>query len=145
MKDTYKKDVTEELKTIKRYVKPKIYAMISAFFDEKIGKKLKKRFGRRRKKSNEEQIKEFIGAVGKIGVAMYGVEGKDTRTIINVMELMFVNHEYKLIGKLAEMMEPDENDEVGKSIKNRLMNSRSNLTEFRVPEWRKEKNDKKEI
>ena len=134
MKDTYKKDVTEELKIIKGYVKPKTYAMISAAFDEKAGQRPKKRFGRRKKKSNEERVKEFIRAAGKIGIALYGAEGKDTKTLINVMELMFVNRDYKLIGKLAEMMEPDEDDEVGKSLKHRLMNSRSNLTEFQVGE-----------
>lgn len=35
MKDTCRKDITKELRKIRSYEKPKMYAMISATFDEK--------------------------------------------------------------------------------------------------------------
>lgn len=141
MKYHNKKTEKEALRSIKKHVNFSTYRrFVSAYKDK----------GRRgesicipyRVKRRDDKNKQFIRSVAKLGRLLYGGSGNDTQTVINIMDMAFKRKEYALIGPLAELLDPDEDDIEAIRLKNRLLYSRSNLTEFNVPVGKKQQERK---
>ena len=136
-KKNNKKIEKEALRSIKKHVNYSTYRrFVSAYKDK--GKREMDVCIPFRVKRRDEQNKKFIRSVAKLGRLLYGGSGNDTQTVINIMDMAFKRKQYALIGPLAELLDPDEDDTEAIRLKNRLLYSRSNLTEFNVPVGKKQ-------
>lgn len=136
-----KRDEKDTLRAIKKYVKITAYRRIVAAYKDKRMREESICIPYRVKRRDDKN-KQFIRSVAKLGRLLYLGSGNDTQTVINIMDMAFKRKDYILIGPLAELLDPDEDDIEAIRLKNRLLYSRSNLTEFNVPAGKKQKERK---
>ncbi len=136
-RDHHNKSELRMIRSVRKYVKYSTYRRLLAAYKEK-----EKREERicipYRVKKRDDKNKQLIRNISKVGRILYGGSGIDTHTVISIMDMAFKRKEYALIGPLAELLDPDEDDIEAIRLKNRLLYSRSNLTEFNVPVGKKQ-------
>lgn len=136
MKDANKNPGYEVFRPVKKYLRFSAYRRLLRMYKERTKEIRKSTDVSRRDVIREERNKEFIRAVIEIGRVLFPEYENDSKTLINIMELAFKNGQFALIGPLAKLI-PDDAGEEAVGLKKRLLNSRSNLTVYNVPEGRK--------
>jgi hypothetical protein len=123
-KKRHRKNVEQEvLRSLKKYVKKSTYRkFVAACKDKtKTENSICIPFWVKRR---EDDNKKFIRLTAKLSRMLYGGTGNDTQTIISVMDLAFQKKDYRMLGLLAELIDPEEEDAEAARLLCRLYSQR---------------------
>ena len=123
-KKRHRKNAEQEvLHSLKKYVKRSTYRrLVAAYKDKsKTENSISIPFWVKRR---DDDNKKFIRLTAKLSRMLYGGTGNDTQTIISVMDLAFKKKDYVMLGLLAELIDPEEEDAEAARLLYRLYSQR---------------------